>query len=160
MIENNPNEEIAVKIFNRHVSGSVAKITRFQTGLCHFVYDITTSNGSTYALRISNEASSNLIESGIYWNKRLSSINIPVPQIYAFQIAPPRSYMLIERFAGADLGCVYGSLSSESKKRIASSIARFQNECDQRTTLRVKLVYAYVLFGLHVGDRADVQQGN
>ncbi|MBL8027387.1 MAG: phosphotransferase [Fibrobacteres bacterium] len=124
----NPDDKTARKIFSSHISEPIFEITRFPTGLCHFVYDITTITSSKYALRISSANTCHFIASAMYWNEYLKNLQIPIPSIYAHSLSKPNSYMLIERFQGTDLCNIYKELTANQKKCIAESIASIQKK--------------------------------
>lgn len=117
---------MAAKVFRSHFSEPVSTVTRFPTGLRHYVYEILTSTGAAYVVRIASSASRPDLEGGLYWHPRLRAAGVPVPVLYASSLTDPYPYMLIERLPGSDLGEVYAGLSSAAKQALAVHIAGIQ----------------------------------
>jgi aminoglycoside phosphotransferase (APT) family kinase protein len=121
-----PDEVTAAKVFRSHFSEPVSAVTRFPTGLRHHVYEIRTSTGGAYVVRIASSASRPDLEGGLYWHPRLRAAGVPVPVLYASSVTDEYPYMLIERLPGSDLGQVYAGLSSAAKQALAVRIAAIQ----------------------------------
>ncbi|NOR44805.1 MAG: hypothetical protein GQ534_04395, partial [Candidatus Delongbacteria bacterium] len=84
------NTETAKTIIRKHFSQEIISIDRFPTGLCHFVYDIKLESGLEVILRISGSDSE--LKGGIFWNKKLRELDIPVPEILHYNIENDLKY--------------------------------------------------------------------
>ena len=91
-----PDETTAAKVFRSHFSEPVSVVTRFPTGLRHYVYEVRTSTGGAYVVRIASSASRLDLEGGLYWHPRLKAAGVPVPVLYASGMTDQSPYMLIE----------------------------------------------------------------
>jgi len=121
-----PDEALAAKVFRSHSSESVSAVTRFPTGLRHYVYEVLTATGAAYVVRIASPASRPDLEGGLYWHPRLRAAGVPVPILCASSLTDEYPFMLIERLPGSDLGQVYAGLSSAAKQALAVRIAGIQ----------------------------------
>ena len=120
------DEQTAAGIFSDHFPDSIARITRFPTGLCHYVYEVATSGGPSYVVRIAPPATREYMEGGVYWGRRLRDSGVPIPTVYATRLGDPLSYTVMERLPGNDLGHVYAAMSSSAKRDLATEIAAIQ----------------------------------
>ncbi|MCD4818687.1 MAG: phosphotransferase [Candidatus Cloacimonetes bacterium] len=121
-----PNTEIAKKIIENTLNCRIAEITRFETGLCHYVYDVKTDSGEEIVIRIATENSIEELKGGVYWFKKLKAKEIPVPNIIKFDLENNYPYVIMERLIGTDLGYVYDDLSVEEKRNLAKEIVKIQ----------------------------------
>ncbi|TVR57710.1 MAG: aminoglycoside phosphotransferase family protein, partial [Spirochaetaceae bacterium] len=128
MSDNTPviDERTAGRIFADHFPDPIARVTRFPTGLCHYVYEVITSDGTSYVVRIASRATRAHMEGGLYWAGRLRESGVPVPEVYAAWTDDPLSYTVMERLPGTDLGHVYATMSSSAKRDLAVQIATIQ----------------------------------
>ena len=120
------DEQTAARIFSDHFPDSIARITRFPTGLCHYVYEVASSGGTSYVVRIAPPATREYMEGAIYWGSRLRDSGVPIPTVYATRLGDPLSYTVMERLPGTDLGHVYAAMSSSAKRDLATEIASIQ----------------------------------
>jgi aminoglycoside phosphotransferase (APT) family kinase protein len=121
-----PDEITAANVFKSHFSDTISSVTRFPTGLCHYVYEVRTVTGRAYVVRIATAASRQSVEGGLYWHPRLQAAGVPVPALYASYLGEKDSYMLMERLPGTDLGQVYAGLSASEKQVLAMRMAAIQ----------------------------------
>ena len=121
-----PDETTAASVFRLHFPDPISSVTRFPTGLCHYVYEIRTATGQAYVVRIASAATRQDLVGGLYWHPRLKAIGVPVPALYASSLGDPYPYMLIERLPGSDLGQVYAGLSASAKRVLARRMAEVQ----------------------------------
>ena len=121
-----PDETTARTVFRSHFSDTISSVTRFPTGLCHYVYEIRTETGQAYVVRIASAATRQSLQGGLYWHPRLKAAGVPVPALYASSLDDPFPYMLLERLPGADLGQVYLGLSASVKQVLAGRMAAIQ----------------------------------
>lgn len=131
-----PDEETAARIFRLHFSSQVDRVIRFPTGLCHFVYEVRTKDGTGLVVRIGTPESHKLMEGGCYWHPVLRKIGIPVPMLHASGVHEHFSYMVMERLPGRDLGQVYAGLSQAERRSIAEDVAGIQQRIGRLSVAR------------------------
>ncbi|MBI9031516.1 phosphotransferase [bacterium] len=123
--------ELAEKYIGRHYCEKIDDIKRLETGLCHYVFLIRFENKKELVIRIGSQESENLIISGIYWNKYLSNIDLPIPKLYHYNMDIDHPYMIMEKIEGLDLAYVYDTLSGKDKLKLAREIVSIQNLVSQ-----------------------------
>ncbi len=121
-----PDETTAVKIHQSYISDLIGSVTRFPTGLCHYVYEVCTSSGRAYVVRIATPATRPYLEGGLYWHPRLKALGVPVPELFASSLDDPYPFMLLERLPGTDLGQVYKEMSASARQDLAGCIVDIQ----------------------------------
>lgn len=107
------------------------EISRFKTGLCHFVFAVETAAGQKVVVRIATRATQRLLEGGVYWNDLLRPIGVPLPRILATGIEPSEvqfPFVILEWLPGSDLCEIYRTLSSQQKLEIVGEVARIQEK--------------------------------
>jgi len=121
-----PDERTAARIFGTHFADGVSRVTRFPTGLCHYVFEVVTTNDTAFVVRIASRESRPYMDGGLYWHPSLKAAGVPVPALHASGVDNSCAYMLLERLPGSDLGLVYGGLSRSSKRSLAEAVAGIQ----------------------------------
>jgi aminoglycoside phosphotransferase (APT) family kinase protein len=104
-------------------------ITRFPTGLCHYVYDVVTENHTAVVVRIASHSADGLA-GAVYWSQQLRPLGIPLPRILYADLqrrVAPFPFLLLERLPGTDLGHIYPRLSLSDKWAIVTELARIQD---------------------------------
>jgi aminoglycoside phosphotransferase (APT) family kinase protein len=125
MAQQLPDESMAATVCRRHVGEPLGAISRFATGLCHYVYDVRTETGA-FAVRIASPHTRPQLRGGLYWHPRLEALGVPVPQLLGSGAEGDCEYMVLRRLPGTDLGHVYSSLTSAQKQAIARGVADTQ----------------------------------
>jgi hypothetical protein len=124
-----PTPKTACKIIETLWQEPVLSITRFKTGLCHFVYDVITASGKSVVVRIARDTEAGL-KGAVYWSQKLRPLGVPLPELlYAdleAEIAP-FPFILLERLPGQDLGAVYPQLTYTQKQAIVIALVKAQN---------------------------------
>ena len=123
--------ELAEKYIGIHYSEKIKEIKRLETGLCHHVFNVIFDNRNELVIRIGSEETKDLIKGGIYWNKYLSNLDLPIPKLYHYNTDLNHPYMIIEKFRGLDLTYVYDKLTGREKLKIARDIVSIQNLVSQ-----------------------------
>src|SRR5262249_29141951 len=123
-----PISEDAIEIVRRVLGVGVSAISRFPTGLSHYVYDVVTDDGRRIVVRLAGNETRDALAGGIYWHERLRAVGVPLPTLlYADlgwgDIAP---VMILERLSGRDLGAEYDGLTPAQKRTLAGEIATIQ----------------------------------
>ena len=91
----NPNIQIAKDIVENHYQVAVSEISRFNAGLCHFVYDVKLETGEEIVIRLARDNSINLLKGGVYWNKKMKHFKTPVPEILHFDFECEFPYVIM-----------------------------------------------------------------
>ncbi len=110
------------KITNRGVSN----LERCSVGLANYVFAVTFDNEEKLILRCSTEK--NAYDASVCWLKKLSEINVPVPQVLKSGEYNQYSYMLISFIHGEDLCNVYSQLTDNQKKELAKDLISIQRK--------------------------------
>jgi len=126
-----PGKEDAARAVRWALGLEPGEISRFKTGLCHFVFAVETPAGQKVVVRIATSATQRLLEGGVYWNDLLRPIGVPLPRILATAIEPSEvqfPFVILEWLPGSDLGEIYRTLSSHQKLEIVGEVARIQEK--------------------------------
>ena len=124
-----PTEHDAVRILNDALGKTVKSISRFPTGLAHYVYDVTTDDGESFVIRLTRPDMRYFFEGALSWYEPLISRNVPLPTLYYESVDETQfgfPVMIMERLPGKDLDEVYVHLSTEQKHRLADKIIAIQ----------------------------------
>jgi aminoglycoside phosphotransferase (APT) family kinase protein len=103
-------------------------ITRFPTGLCHYVYDVELDDGRKIVARLASDESRDALRGGVYWHERLRQVGAPIPELLYADADPAEGFpvMLLERLPGRDLTFEYASMTAERKRALAAEIVDIQ----------------------------------
>lgn len=118
-----PTEQDAVAIIRTTLHEPVRTVTRFNTGLCHYVYDILTASNTAVVVRIARSDTAAGLAGAMYWSHRLRPLGAPLPRILYADVqsqSTPFAFLLLERLPGTDIGHVYPQLSTQDKRSIVT----------------------------------------
>lgn len=107
----------------------LAGITRYDTGLCHWVYRCTTCTDDTFVLRIGHSQNNRYIEGGITISRLLANHSLPVARVLDGNPHPGDGelpWMTVHHLPGDDLGDVYADLTTADKKQLARRVVQIQ----------------------------------
>jgi aminoglycoside phosphotransferase (APT) family kinase protein len=122
-------EQTAIQIVGATLGQPVQTIHRFETGLCHYTYDIVTGANRPLVARLAQPGNEAMLEGAVYWSERLRPQGVPLPELLGYDLTRrkfPYAYLLLERLPGQDLGQVYPGLTVPQKRRIAREVGRIQ----------------------------------
>lgn len=122
-----PTPDDAAAIVLATLGEQAQTVTRFATGLAHYVYEVTTTRGAV-VVRMAAEDPLTLV-GAVYWSERLRPRGAPLPAILHADVrvdARPFPYLLLERLPGTDLGHVYDGLTTQQKRTVACEVVRAQ----------------------------------
>ncbi len=122
-------KEEAVRIAESFARQPVISIERFETGLAHYVYDVTLGDGRKVVARLASPGNDATLAGAVYWSQKLRPLGVPLPELLAYDLTRQKfnyAYLLLERLPGQDLGLVYPGLSVPQKRDLAREIARIQ----------------------------------
>ncbi|HEX8995754.1 MAG TPA: hypothetical protein VF812_06965 [Ktedonobacterales bacterium] len=123
-----PTARDAARAVRAYLGLDAVRIERFPTGLCHYVYDVTTADGRQVVARLATEETRDQLAGGVYWHARLRGVGAPLPALYAAHLDPAEGFpvMLLERLPGQDLGLVYERMSRDQWLALAARIVELQ----------------------------------
>lgn len=121
-----PTEEDAGRIARRFASEPARRVTRFPTGLAHYVFDVELESGRSVVARLGLPGSPTAFAGAEYWSRTLRPLGVPLPVLLEAGQDGGIPYLILERLPGTDLGLVYRSLSREQKQSLAERIAGIQ----------------------------------
>lgn len=122
-----PNEQLAIQLISQHYKSGIKTIIRFETGLCHYVYDVELNNSEKLVIRIADEVGRKDIKGGIYWHKQLTAFDLPLPKVYFYDLDGDPAYVIMERLAGKDLHFVYDEMTDLQRGKLAEQISEMQD---------------------------------
>lgn len=119
----------AIKIVEDFTRQPVVSIKRFETGLAHYVFDVTCEEGRKIVARLASPGNNATLAGAVYWSERLRPLGVPLPALLAYDLTRQKfdyAYLLLERLPGQDLGLVYPGLTVPQKRDLAREVARVQ----------------------------------
>lgn len=128
-----PTEQDAAAIIQAVLHETAHTITRFPTGLCHYVYDVVTASQAAVVVRIAPGTAEGLA-GAVYWSHRLRPLGVPLPRLLYADLqaqAAPFPFLLLERLPGTDLGQVYAQLSRTAKRAVVTDLVRAQARVEE-----------------------------
>lgn len=138
-----PGSDDAARLAERALQVSVTDVTRFATGLDHFVYDVLLADGRRVVARLSARGPVALY-GAVEWSRRLRRLGVPLPAILYADLAAehtPFAALLLERLPGTDLGHVIDDLSPDQLHSIATGVVDAQR---RTATLQRGVGFGYV----------------
>lgn len=75
-----PTEHDAAAIIQAVLHEPARTITRFTTGLCHYVYDVVTESHAAAVVRIACGTADGLA-GAVYWSHQLRPLGVPLPRL-------------------------------------------------------------------------------
>jgi hypothetical protein len=118
--------ELARRVGRDH--GEVAAVTRFPTGLCHYVFDVELADGARVVVRVADPEQRHLLLGALAWEALLRPLGVPLPAVLAHDVRPqaPLPYLVLERLPGQDLGLVHAALTPAQRRALAVSVVAVQ----------------------------------
>ncbi len=123
-----PSREDAMRIVRESLGLGVSAISRFPTGLSHYVYDVTTNDGRRIVVRMARADTRHALAGGVFWHERLRAVGVPLPALLYNTLGHDGAFpvMILERLPGHDLGLAYPHLTPAQKRTLAHEIAAIQ----------------------------------
>jgi aminoglycoside phosphotransferase len=121
-----PTEFDARRLVEATLGCAAVSAHRFVTGLCHYVYEVTLSDGRRVVARLSTPDTRDLLEGGVYWHGRLAPLGVPLPALLHADTDAPLPFVILERLPGDDLHAIYAALGREEKHAIAAAVVGAQ----------------------------------
>ena len=104
------------EIVETYLNKNVLKVSRFTTGLSHFVFDVVTDDEFTCVVRITTQERKRELETGLYWQEKLEEVGIPLPTVYQVGQVDNYPFVIYERLPGVDLEDFYPRLTPKARK--------------------------------------------
>ena len=124
-----PSTDDAAVVVHSRLGLEPVEVRRFLTGLCHYVFSVTTSDSRKFVVRIATPQTKRLLAGGVYWNELLRPLGVPLPRILEVSLELSEiefPFVVLEELSGADLGEIYQSVSAHEKLEIVSEVVRVQ----------------------------------
>jgi Ser/Thr protein kinase RdoA (MazF antagonist) len=124
-----PTGEDACFVVQSRLGLEPVQVHRFKAGLCHFVFRVEMAGGRKVVVRLSGPEARCFSAGGVYWNKLLRPMGVPLPEILLADLTPSDSifpFVVLEFLEGTDLCAVYPTLSSNEKFELAIELVRIQ----------------------------------
>jgi len=126
-----PSPKDAAIVVRSRLGLEPAEVRRFLTGVCHYVYSVTTSDRQKFVVRIGTPLTKRLLAGGIYWNELLRPMGVPLPRILAANLEPSEIQfpcVVLQQLPGSDLCLIYQTLTSPEKLEIVSEVVRIREK--------------------------------
>ena len=123
-----PDETTAAAMAGEVLAGPIA-VSRFPTGLQHFVFEATSIQGRQAVVRVSRREDVGMARNSIYWSDLLRPLGIPLPKILHADLTMDRHrfpFVILERLPGRDLGFMVDRLSDETLRDLARRLSGLQ----------------------------------
>lgn len=123
---NEPDAAIAARIAHAFAGEAPTRVQRFTTGSHHYVYDVAFAHHAPIVVRVATPANGTFMANAAKMSHALRPRGVPLPQILEEGLDAPFPYLILERFAGDDLGAIIGSLAPQQLEAIAQRVAAAQ----------------------------------
>lgn len=101
-------------------------IQRFPTGSQHFVFEATFADRPPVVVRIARATDRSLVRGASRLSSSLRPLGVPLPAILAEDADATFPYLILERFAGIDLGHVISTLPLDRLDAVAARVVAAQ----------------------------------
>ena len=141
-------------IFSSFIHHPIQRAERCAVGIGNQVY-IVECNNVKYILRLSTDDNAYL--DTIHWLNKLSSLNIPVPQVLHYGKSDGYSYLILNYIEGKDIGLVYPNLSNPQKRKIAKDVIGIQRKVSLMQLDNLDSTWSWYDFLNEILSRADLR---
>jgi aminoglycoside phosphotransferase (APT) family kinase protein len=124
--EDVPTEALAERIAAEVTGERPAGVSRFATGLQHYVFEVTFTNRPAVVVRLTLPRNADLMRSASRLSHQLRPLGVPLPRILAEGLDTALPHLVLERLPGIDLGRVVGTLTEAQLDAIAGKVAEAQ----------------------------------
>ncbi|HVJ52242.1 MAG TPA: phosphotransferase [Aliidongia sp.] len=121
-----PDETLAAASVEAAMGGAIASVTRFETSIRHFVYDVQLTDGRRAVVRLGLPEQREAIAAAAAWSDRLRPMGFPLPAILARDLESAFPFLILERLWGTDLRHAIARLPLPALGQIAGTIAALQ----------------------------------
>lgn len=101
-------------------------ISRFETGLCHYVFNVSSSE-KKFVVRICHPSNLKYFLGHLFWQKEIQKFQLPTAKTLHVSIGKENyDYLILEKIEGIDLGQIYQNLGQNEKIDIVRNLVNFQ----------------------------------
>lgn len=153
------NRDIISDIFFSCFNKIPKETERCAVGIANYVY-IVKCDDIKYILRCCGDK--NAYDETVFWLKKLSAIDVPVPKVLFCGQYEEYSYLILNYIEGRDIGPVYRGLTSEEKKEIAKYVIAIQKKVSRLPLGNIDGEWSWVRFVdgmLENAEKLIVQNG-
>ncbi len=122
-----PNSQLACKLAAAVVGATPTRVTRFSTGLKHYVFDVEFDDRAPVVVRVATKENRAAMVGAYHLSNQLRPAGVPLPQIIAADLDHRFPHLILERFPGTDLMHVIQNLSLQQQNGIAERVATAQH---------------------------------
>jgi aminoglycoside phosphotransferase len=137
-----PSAEMAAAIAGQVTGCLPETVSRFTTGVRHYVYEARFAGRPPVVVRIGSATAHSEIAGAIYLSKLLRPRGVPLPAILAEDVQSGFPWLVLERLPGTDLGAVIGNLTDTQLDRIAARVAQAQSVTSETGSVAGRYGYA------------------
>ena len=121
-----PDERLARQLAVQTFGLQPIHMSRFPTGLMHYVYEATFEAHPPVVIRIAAIHGHEAMRGAAQLSRILRPRQVPLPAILAENLNPPFPYLVLERLPGCDMGEIIDNLSQNSLEAIATAVVDAQ----------------------------------
>jgi aminoglycoside phosphotransferase len=121
-----PDAELAAGIAKRVIGCAPTSVSRFTTGIAHYVFDVAFADRPPIVVRIGDAPARTRLTGAVYLSGLLRPRGVPLPAILAHDVHAEFPWMAMDRLPGTDLGGLIAGLSKQQLTEIAAEVARAQ----------------------------------
>jgi len=121
-----PDAELAAGIATGVIGSAPTSVSRFTTGMAHYVFDVAFADRPPIVVRIGDPSARTRLTGAVYLSGLLRPPGVPFPAILADDVEAEFPWMAMDRLPGTDLGGVIATLSKQQLEEIAAEVARAQ----------------------------------
>lgn len=146
------NSDIISAIFFSCFNKMPQETERCAVGIGNYVY-IVKCDDIKYIIRCSEDK--NAYKDTVYWLKKLSVLDIPVPKVLFCGQYQKYSYLILNYIEGKDIGLVYRDLTEAEKRKIAKDVIEIQRKVSRLPLENISDAWSWVHFVDDMLERAD-----
>jgi aminoglycoside phosphotransferase len=123
---NVPHATLATEIAAQVTGRRPSRVTRFTTGVMHYVFEASFADGPPIVVRIAGRQGVAAMRSAAKLSHQLRPLGVGLPAILAEDLDAQFPWLALERLAGTDLGNVVANLDAPRLDAVAREIAHAQ----------------------------------
>ena len=121
-----PGDSIACSLAEAATGHAPIRISRFSTGLHHYVFEVAFEDRPPVVVRIAAEHSRSAMAGALELSRTLRPLGVPLPKVIAEGVTHRFPHLVLERLPGTDLGNVIRNFSHSALEAIAARVAHAQ----------------------------------
>jgi aminoglycoside phosphotransferase (APT) family kinase protein len=126
MLTDEAAHDAVTEIVKVELHDAPVRVTRFATGLRHFVYEAAFRDGPSVVVRLSRREDRAVCRSAAALSRQLRPLGVPLPELIVDGSQADIPFLILERLAGSDLGAIARRLDPARLDRIARQVAAAQ----------------------------------